>query len=102
MKQLTESQIEARIETMFDAIDTRLMAGEISQEQYDFDAACINAWERSARLTIREYKTWNAWVTGDHIKTTIVAGNAEDARLLYAWRHGMAHDSRITVEGPNR
>lgn len=101
MKQLTESQIESRIESMFDAIDARLLEGKIDQDQYDFEASCINAWERSSRLTLRDYKTWNAYATNDHTtQVTVVAANAEDARLLFAWRYGLKHDASVTVQGP--
>lgn len=43
---MTEEQIERAVERKFDVIDRRLMAGELSQEDYDFCAFAITEWAR--------------------------------------------------------
>jgi hypothetical protein len=45
---MTEAQIERFIERMFDALDARLMRNEISQQEYDANAATIDHWTRQA------------------------------------------------------
>lgn len=48
---LTEEQIETRIERTIDGLDRRLMAGRLSQAEYDREMAAINAWgEEQYRL----------------------------------------------------
>ena len=41
---MTEEQIERAVERKFDALDARLMAGSLSQEEYDKASAGITAW----------------------------------------------------------
>lgn len=41
---MTESQIEARAERMMDSLDRRLMAGRISDSDYQKQVKEIDAW----------------------------------------------------------
>lgn len=44
---MTEDQIERRVERMFDALDARLMRGDLTQAAYDAEAAKVSAWAES-------------------------------------------------------
>lgn len=41
---MTESQIENRVEHLFDALDRQLMAGRMTQAEYDREAGLITTW----------------------------------------------------------
>jgi hypothetical protein len=41
---MTEDQIERKVETLFNRLDACLMAGKVTQEQYDRDAKVISEW----------------------------------------------------------
>ncbi len=41
---MTEEQIEHAVERKFDGLDARLMAGTLTQEEYDKESAKISAW----------------------------------------------------------
>ena len=41
---MTEDEIERRVEALFDMLDWRLMSGELTQAEYDRQAAEIAAW----------------------------------------------------------
>ena len=44
MNYYTEDQIERSVERKFNSIDRRLMAGELTQEEYDAEAIRIRKW----------------------------------------------------------
>lgn len=48
---LTEDQIERRVEQSYDLLDLRLIAGELTQEQYEAKSQAIRDWAD------REYRT---------------------------------------------
>jgi hypothetical protein len=41
---MTEDEIERRVEALFDMLDWRLKSGELTQAEYDRQAAEIAAW----------------------------------------------------------
>jgi hypothetical protein len=43
---MTEAEIESRAERMMDALDHRLLAGELTQADYDKEAAAIEDWAK--------------------------------------------------------
>jgi hypothetical protein len=43
-KQMTEDQIERRIERVMDALDARLMDGRLSQADYDWEVKNLETW----------------------------------------------------------
>lgn len=50
---LTEEKIERLVESFFDVADRKLMAGEVSQADYDARATQIAAWADDMMRTIR-------------------------------------------------
>jgi hypothetical protein len=42
--QMTEDQIERRVERMMDALDAQLMNGALTQREYDSNVRDLNAW----------------------------------------------------------
>lgn len=54
---MTEEQIEARVERLFNAIDRALMEGRLTQDQYDHEAQVITAWADREYQTVRRL-TW--------------------------------------------
>jgi hypothetical protein len=41
---MTEDQIERAVERKYDRIDAQLMAGKLTQAEYDFEHKCIMRW----------------------------------------------------------
>jgi hypothetical protein len=41
---MTESQIESRVERLFNSLDRQLIAGRMTQPEYDFEAQRITDW----------------------------------------------------------
>lgn len=41
---MTETQIESRVERLFDSLDRQLIAGQRTQAEYDFEAHRIIDW----------------------------------------------------------
>ena len=41
---LTEEQIEARVERAIDRLDKRLLSGELSQSDYDYEVGKVDTW----------------------------------------------------------
>ena len=50
---MTEEAIEARVERLFNAIDRGLMAGRLTQAEYDHEAQAITAWADREYRTVR-------------------------------------------------
>jgi hypothetical protein len=46
---MTEDQVERAVERMFDALDARLMAGKLSQAEYDAEGMKIARWAYAVR-----------------------------------------------------
>jgi hypothetical protein len=44
MTRLTEDQIERRVERAMDALDARLMAGSLTQAEYDHEVMILDKW----------------------------------------------------------
>lgn len=53
---MTEDQIEREVERQFDRLDARLMAGKLSQVEYDRKSRAIDEWASS------QYAKAAAWV----------------------------------------
>lgn len=64
---MTESEIELRVERMFDRLDAAFMSGAMSQEEYDIAVESINAqsqiWyaERAAEIK-KQVKRFPSWM----------------------------------------
>lgn len=50
---MTEEAIEARVERLFNALDRGLMAGKLTQAEYDHEAQVITAWADREYQTVR-------------------------------------------------
>ena len=48
MHQMSEDEIERRVERMVDALDRRFMKSAMDQAQYDAEMAKINQWAEKA------------------------------------------------------
>ncbi len=46
---MTEEQIELNVEHQFNRLDKKLMAGKLTQEQYDHEAKLIHEWAEAQR-----------------------------------------------------
>ena len=42
--EMTEEQIERKVERLFNVLDAGLLAGKMTQEEYDYEAQQITAW----------------------------------------------------------
>lgn len=52
---MTEDQIERRVEMIMDSLDARLMSGSLSQSEYDQEVKRLNDWaEEQYRILSRE------------------------------------------------
>lgn len=57
---MTESEIELRVERMFDRLDAAFMAGAMSQEEYDIAVESINkmAEEMIIKEQLKRFPSW--------------------------------------------
>lgn len=57
---MTEEQIECSVERKFDSLDRRLMAGKLTQEEYDRAADDIHRWAENEYAVNKGGHTWNS------------------------------------------
>lgn len=57
---MTESEIELRVERMFDRLDAAFMSGAMSQEEYDIAVESINkmAEEMIIKEQVKRFPSW--------------------------------------------
>lgn len=57
---MTESEIELRVERMFDRLDAAFMSGAMSQEEYDIAVESINkmAEEMYIKEQVKRFPSW--------------------------------------------